>query len=96
MPYVEYDDHISRLIVLLHEAGIVNPAVDWNTWYSPERYPKGEGLDDAPIADVVRMVTSIVRGDRFTEGTIAHFIDNGVLLTLLRRLCQWHEAAPST
>src|SRR6266567_3206196 len=34
------------------------------------RYGGGAGLADAPVAEVARLATAIIRGERFSDGTI--------------------------
>jgi hypothetical protein len=40
----------------------------------------------APLADVVRLITAFVRGERFADGTIAAALDDGRLLAAAQRV----------
>ncbi|MEA2687340.1 MAG: hypothetical protein QOE93_2535 [Actinomycetota bacterium] len=90
LPWVSYSDALLRVVGALSAAGAFVP-FDWPAWDGVARYRTGTGLDDAPVADAVRMATAIVRGDRFSEGTIAGTLDDGTLPAVLRRLRRWFD-----
>lgn len=56
------------------------------------RFPGGQGLDTSPVADSIKVITAIVRGDRFSEGTVLAALNDGTLLAAIRRLTPWNEA----
>src|SRR5688500_14981222 len=62
--YPVYSDAVTRVHRLLGQVGAIVP-FDWPTWSGWDRYPDGVGLDDAPAADAVRMLTSVIRAERF-------------------------------
>jgi hypothetical protein len=62
---------------------------DWPAWAAS---PDGRRLIEAPdrIAsatadDLGRLLTTIVRGDRFSEGQLLHAAEAGLLLAIARR-----------
>lgn len=68
---------------------VVSPNVDWPEW---ARSPQGKRLmsDPAAVADatpqqLIALMTTMVRGDRFSEGTLAHFHDSGHIRAVVRR-----------
>jgi hypothetical protein len=93
MPWVDYPPEVLELLRAAAGVGAVHP-FDWMAWEGFERYRSGSGLDRAPAADCVRVVTTIVRGDRFSEGTLLGALRDGTLLTALRRLLRWHGELP--
>lgn len=90
MPYVEYSDAALKVTSCLGGVGAIVP-YDWMHWDGHGRYAQGSGLDSAPVADAVRMATAIIRGDRFSEGTIATAIEDGTLRAVVYRLRRWHD-----
>lgn len=54
-----------------------------------ERYRRGHDLASALGADAARLLTAILRADRFSEGTIAPAIDDGTTGAAVCRLRQW-------
>ena len=48
----------------------------------------------APLADVARMVTAILRAERFTDGIIARMLDEGILFAAADRILAALTAAP--
>ena len=43
------------------------------------------------MAESIRMVTAIVRADRFSEGTKLAFFDDGTFEVIVDRLRRWHD-----
>jgi hypothetical protein len=64
---------------------------DWPAWDGAVRYPCGEGMASAPVADAARLATVIVRGERFCDGTLAGAISDGTFSAILARLRRWFE-----
>jgi hypothetical protein len=68
-------------------AALVEP-FDWPAWL---RTPAGsrlrdpEAVADADAADLGRLLTAILRSDRFTEGSLAGAHESGLLTAILRR-----------
>jgi hypothetical protein len=88
MPYFDYDADASRFISDMYRLGWVQP-FDWGAWAASD---DGRALLDDPTAvakadadDLVRLMTAILRGDRFNEGLIADFWAKGHLAAIARR-----------
>ncbi len=90
-PYPVYGDAVTRILRLLGELE-VTVVFGWPDWVRGNPlWPAGQGLDDAPVADAARLVTAIVRGERFADGTIGQAIDQGAFQAVLRRLRHWFD-----
>jgi hypothetical protein len=70
------------------ESGCVVP-FNWPAW---AKAPEVErlGRDPAAVAaaagaDLIRLLTALVRADRFSEGTLAEAFESGVLAAIVRR-----------
>ena len=85
MAYPMYSAPIERLLELIGELGLVVP-FDWMSWDGLDRYRAGERLADAPVADAVRMITAIVRSERFCDGAIESAWRDGTFPAALARL----------
>ena len=78
----------------LRDAGGLMEPFDWPAWLGT---PEGARLrDPAAVAgasevDLSRLLTAIVRSDRFTEGSLAGAYDSGLLIAILRRAKQLSE-----
>jgi hypothetical protein len=83
---------VDKLVALFYRLGLVVP-FDWPTWYSPERYRAGQGLEAATTADAVRLITSYVRGDRFSDGALVDGLHDGTIGAAVRRLWDWYRKA---
>lgn len=91
MPYPVYSDAVERLHGALGAVGAV-VVFGWTDWEEGQRYDAA-ALATAPAADAARVVTSVVRGERFGDGTIAAALDDGRLLAAARRLVEWWDSA---
>ena len=90
MPYVVYSEPVNRVVGQLYDLGLV-VSFNWPDWDGARRYQGGEGLTEAPVADAVRLITAVVRADRFCDGTIGVAIEEGTLPAALRRVRAWNE-----
>lgn len=91
MPYAINCDALERLMSALRSVVPVVP-FDWGTWGGLNRYPRGTGLEAAPVTEAMRMVTAIVRGDRFIQGLISSCAEDGTLRAVIARLRAWHDS----
>ena len=90
MPYVDYAPAAEGLVTAIYALGASAP-FDWHAWDGLNRYPHGEGLPEGPVAESIRLVTAIVRADRFSEGTKLAFFDDGTFEIIVDRLRRWHD-----
>ena len=80
-----YDETIEEVLAALRAVN-AQPVFDWMSWNGSRRYPRGAGLTDAPVADAMRLITTIVRGERFCDGTIARAVEDGSLMAAAERI----------
>ena len=85
LSYPEYDAGVEQLVAALFAVN-AQPVFDWMRWDGSRRYAGGVGLAQAPVADAMRLVTVIVRGERFCDGTIAKAIEDGSLVVAAERI----------
>ncbi|MFD7846641.1 DUF6508 domain-containing protein [Nocardia sp. NPDC059764] len=90
LPYAVYDDAVNRVHDALYRADVI-VNFDWTSWDGVQRY-RGEVLADAPVADACRMLTAIVRAERFSDGTIGRTLDDGTFQAALLRLRAWYDS----
>jgi hypothetical protein len=88
VPYPVYSEAVEALRVAIGSAGLVVP-FDWMAWPDLDRYRTGAGTEAAPVTDAVRLITAIVRSERFSDGSIEGALRSGALLGALGRLRRW-------
>ena len=88
VPYPVYTPAVDRLRVAL--GWFVVPYA-WPDWDGNQRYRRGQGMADAPATGAVRLITAIVRSERFGEGSIGGAIDDGTLAAAVQRVLAWHD-----
>ncbi len=84
------DEVVDALVQLLYDLD-VGVSFDWLTWYWPGRYPGGEGLAPAPVADSVRMLASYLHGDRVAAGALRSGLVDGSIPASINRLWDWYR-----
>jgi hypothetical protein len=88
MPYVDFAPEGLRFIGEMYAHTWVYP-FDWMAWAStPEAQvliADPTQIAHAPAEDLARLLTTIIRGDRFSEGEIAGAYERGTLTAIARR-----------
>jgi hypothetical protein len=84
MPYFEFSVEAAEML-----RAVPVEVFDWPTWAATE---EGRALREdrmrlavATADELVKLTTSLVRADRFTEGTLAWAFESGLLLAIARR-----------
>jgi hypothetical protein len=94
MPYVELLPDGLRFLHDVGRLGFVVP-FDWMAWLAGPNgaaYREDRGrVSMAPAEDLVRLLTAIVRGDRFTEGELLDAFETGLLAAIVRRAASLAE-----
>ena len=87
------DEVIDALAQCLYDLDVA-VSFDWMTWYSPGRYPGGEGLALAPVAESVRMLASYLHGERVATGALRSGLVDGSILAAINRVWDWYRGVP--
>ena len=92
MPYPVYEPAVDRLMAALAAStgGII--VFRWMDWDGIGRYRTPDTVRDAPIADVPRLVTAIIRSERFSDGSIEGAVESGLVTAIVDRLRRWLDS----
>ncbi len=89
MPYCSLSDVASSFVSMLYEYGWINPKLDWPRWAGTEEAlslrDRPEAIGRANAMQLSKLLTTIVRNDRFCEGALAAAYDSGLIIAVLRR-----------
>jgi len=98
----ENNDHEELVAAFVHaasRAGWIVP-FDWATWAESaegRRLLRGpRHIATATLDQLAKVLTTLIRGERFSEGTLSEALESGLLLAIARRaeaLLDMHEAA---
>ena len=72
----------------LQDAGALVEPFDWPAWLATtdgQRLRDPAAVATASVEDLRRLLTAVLRSDRFTEGSIAGAWESGLLLAIVRR-----------
>ncbi|MFF2325501.1 MULTISPECIES: DUF6508 domain-containing protein [unclassified Streptomyces] len=87
MSYPLHSERLERVVQALSAVGAVTPAYLWQD-NSPPVVPLVGRMSPA---DAVRAATAVVRGERFSDGTIARAAGEGLIDAVAESLCSWYE-----
>ena len=93
-PYAVYSPVVLRFIKIAYHIPIVIK-FDWGGWRNEFHQLMSNismHVDSLDILTKCKLITVILRQDRFVEGTLLHYFKNGVLLTILQSLKRDIEA----
>jgi hypothetical protein len=88
MPWFDFSTAARAFVADLGRCGWVTP-FDWPAWAATERGRRlvtdPAAIAGASVEDLGRILTTLVRGDRFSEGTLVNAYETGVLTAIVRR-----------
>ena len=87
----DYSPALNVVVDALGGVGAITPAFDWPAWRQSWSDPGGTALRSGPAADAVRYLTSVVRGERFGDGTLDAAMRDGSFPMALARLRRWYD-----
>ncbi len=92
LPWFEHSELTSRFFDVAYRDGWVSPDFDWPAWEeTPEArrlWDDRGAIEQATALDLVRLLTVVIRSERFGEGAVADAIESGLVTAVLRRIEQ--------
>ncbi|MFB6850573.1 DUF6508 domain-containing protein [Streptomyces sp. NPDC056373] len=87
VPFPMYSEGVDRVVHALHRVGAVTPEHRWMDNPMPVPSPEGK----LRPADAVRAATAVVRGEKFSDGTIDRALQSGLLDAVAESLRAWYS-----
>lgn len=88
MPWYDYQPEVDRFVADMYAAKLVRP-VDWMSWAgtseAQQMISDPARIAEATDHDLIYLVTTILRGERFSDGEIAGAYERGTLLAITQR-----------
>ncbi len=81
-PYPNYDTHVWQALSMLP---------DDSKYISHYEKINGKPISEMKRKEIGTMLTFILRGERFSDGHIAYYVESGQLLELMKRLKEIEE-----
>lgn len=88
MPYFVYAPEMLRFIEVANELDwvVTFPWPDWmNTQEARMLVSDPESIANASVEQLEKLITAIIRSDRFTEGSIAGAFEQGLIAAIIHR-----------
>lgn len=96
-PYASYSDTVEEFVRAAYEQGLVVRDFNWPEW---KESAEARSLrdDDAMLGaatpeQLARLLTVVIRQDRFVEGALLDAFESGLMLRIVRRAAKLLEAA---
>jgi len=88
-PYASESEPVRAFFQMLHEQNWVVP-FEWSVWVSSEEAKElfsedGHELSNATAEQLSKMLTTCVRRDRFSEGSLLADFESGLMTRIIRR-----------
>jgi len=88
MPYSVPDPLILEFVQLWYDKDLVVP-FDWGGWYDAQKWHQNKDAaryDAIDSETALKLLTAMIRGDRFTEGALVNLFEAGDVPKILNRL----------
>ena len=96
MPWFSHSDITSRFLEVAYRDGWVRPDFNWTAWeYTPgarRLRDDRRALEQATVLELARLLTVVIRSDRFGEGALAVALESRLVTAVLRRIEQLRRA----
>lgn len=85
-PFAALDDTAGALVQAAYADGWVLPGFDWPEWIgTAEARALRDDPSTAGAEDLARLLTAVIRQDRFVEGALLGAFESGLMLAIIRR-----------
>ena len=95
--YFDYSAVVSRFVETAYEDGWVSPEVDWPSWMETDQARRlrddPTATPEATVEQLQKLLTTVIRQDKFVEGSLAEAFASGLLTAILRRVEQLRLAS---
>ncbi|MBB6097905.1 hypothetical protein HNR42_001328 [Deinobacterium chartae] len=89
MGYYEYSRDVEQFVQAAYDAGLVLPGFDWSAWSKSGEaallIQDEQGLAEASPMQLAKLLTFLVRRERFAEGSLASAYESGLITRILTR-----------
>ena len=88
-PYFSFSDTATNFVQAAYNYGWVLSDFDWQSWATTAEAnalrEDRSALETASPKKLAKLLTMLIRGDRFSEGTLLDAFNSGLLTNILRR-----------
>ncbi len=92
MPFFAMSEPAQAFVTAAYDGGWVRSDFSWTDWHGGEeatRLQREPGaVEAASIRQLSKLLTTFIRGDRFSEGALAGAFESGLLTRVLRRVAE--------
>jgi Family of unknown function (DUF6508) len=89
MPSYSFSSEADEFIRTCYDCGWIRTDFDWITWINTPEAIKlrnsPDAVEQATPDQIAKLLTALVRQERFSDGTLASAFNSGLLRAILRR-----------
>jgi len=97
LPYFSFSPDVLEFERSAYDSGCVLSGFDWPNWMESDEarllLESAGAVEAADGEQLLKLVTAHIRGDRFSEGTLAEAFESGLMLRIARRAGELLKAA---
>jgi hypothetical protein len=88
-PYWDSSEIVHKVFHIIHELNLV-PIFDWASWNEGKSMLKNQEFDYSTLDTITlcKLLTTIVRADRFNDGFLVMNFENGVMTQIIKTIRQ--------
>jgi hypothetical protein len=98
--FYHFSNEASAFVDVAYEAGLVLKDFNWVKWSQTAEAARLRedrfAIEGASAAPLAKLITALLRGDRFSEGSLGASYENGLLTRIIRRAVALAESPVAT
>lgn len=98
MPFVSYSDEVTSFVEAAYKRRWIMKDFNWGEWASTDEATElrdnAASLEMASPDQLAKLLTTLIRQDRFVEGALINAFESGLMLGIVRRATAILEASP--
>ena len=87
--FYEFSDEASAFMQAAYDAGLVLADFDWSEWSQTAEAARfredRSAIESASAVQLARLITALLRSERFAEGSLSAAYEHGLLTRILKR-----------
>ncbi|BDA85473.1 hypothetical protein Sa4125_30150 [Aureimonas sp. SA4125] len=91
-PYFSMSEQALAFVQAAYDGGWVLSDFTWSEWHGGEEAARLQhdpgAVEAASVRQLAKLMTTLVRGDRFSEGKLAGAFESGLILRIVRRVAE--------
>ncbi|HEC44219.1 MAG TPA: hypothetical protein ENI20_15465 [Bacteroides sp.] len=86
-PYARHERVVDDFVRIAYDLDLVIP-FNWSEWTEGDRLVSNPhtNFNDLDLITLVKLITALIRSDKYSGGTVVGAVQNGIILKILRAI----------